>query len=227
MKIRTKLYAGFAVVISLTIGMGFITIRGIESVSRVASDTFKYLLMSRNFALSAQSNFIRMDRADSIAILTATEDAFSEQSEVVAELDALIREDLDIFAERMRNAEAPPLIAQILESLNDLAVLRNAQSRLLLAGTADVDELSAERMLLLADVNEIFEYLVDLSVEEGFDFLLNAEETAEGNFETQLIAIVALIGIGLLIAGLLSRSTVRPLSAITAVTTRLSKGARK
>ena len=102
MKIRTKLYAGFAVVISLTIGMGFITIRGIESVSRVASDTFKYLLMSRNFALSAQSNLIRMDRADSIAILTATEDAFSEQSEVVAELDALIREDLDIFAERMR-----------------------------------------------------------------------------------------------------------------------------
>ena len=64
--------------ILLTIGMEFITIRGIESVSRVASDTFKYLLMSRNFALSAQSNFIRMDRADSIAILTATEDAFSE-----------------------------------------------------------------------------------------------------------------------------------------------------
>ena len=153
MKIRTKLYAGFAVVISLAIGMGFITIRGIESVSRVASATFKYLLMSRNFALSAQSNFIRMGRADSIAILTATEDAFSEQSEVVAELDARIREDLDIFAERMRNAEAPPLIAQIRKSLNDLAVLRNAQSRSLLAGTADVDELGAERMLLLADIN--------------------------------------------------------------------------
>ncbi|MFP6691359.1 MAG: HAMP domain-containing methyl-accepting chemotaxis protein, partial [Alphaproteobacteria bacterium] len=109
-------------------------------------------------------------------------------------------------------------------SLNDLAVLRNAQSRSLLAGTADVDELGAERMLLFADINENFEYLVDLSVEEGFDFLLSAEETAEGIFETQLIAIVALIGIGLLIAGLLGRNTVRPLSAITAVTTRLSKG---
>ena len=97
----------------------------------------------------------------------------------------------------------------------------------MLAGTADVDELGAERMLLLADINENFEYLVDLSVEEGFDFLLSAEETAEGIFETQLIASVALVGIGLLIAGLLGRNTVRPHSAITAVTTRLSKGARK
>ena len=79
-------------------------------------------------------------------------------------------------------------------------------------------------MLLLADMNENFEYLVDLSVEEGFDFLLSAEETAEGIFETQLIAIVALIAIGILIAGLLGRSIVRPLGAITAVTTRLSKG---
>ena len=143
MKIRTKLYAGFAVVILLTIGMGFITIRGIESVSRVANDTFEYPLMSSNFARSAQSNFIRMDRADSIAIVTATEDAFSEQLEVVAELDVLIREDLDIVAERMRNAEAPPLIAQLRETLSDLAALREAQSESLLAGTADLDDLRA------------------------------------------------------------------------------------
>ncbi len=210
--------------ILLTVAIGYVTIRGIESISGVANDTFEYPLMSGTFARSAQSNFIRMDRADTIALLTATEEAIGTQMEEVAELDSLIREDIEVVAERMRNAEAGPLIAEIRGTLDDLGALRTEQSELLLGGAADVEMLREQRMDLLADMHENFEYLVDLSVEEGYDFLLSAEDTAAGIYETQLIAIVALILVGLIIAGLLGRSIVRPIGAITAVTTRLSQG---
>ncbi len=204
--------------------MGYVTIRGIESISQVANDTFEYPLMSSNFARSAQTNFIRLDRVDSIVSQSAAEEERTARLEFAGELNELISEDLDVVAERMRNEEAPPLIAQIRATLNDLAGLREAQFERLLSGEADIEALGEQRLELLTDMNENFEYLVDLSVEEGFDFLLSAEETAEEIRETQLITILVTVGLGILIAGLLGRSIVRPLGAITAATTQLADG---
>jgi methyl-accepting chemotaxis protein len=220
LKISTKLYAGFAMVILLAVVLGFFTVRGIESMSGVANDAFEYPLTSGSFARSAQNKFLRLELADREVLPGAGAMA-------AAELDSQIRGDLDIVVERLRHDEAPKLVAEIRTALDKLKPPRGTPTDQLPAGAGAIETLGEQRRDLFSGTHGKFERLVDLTVEAGYDFLHAAEDRAAGIYETQLAAVAALIAVAIVIAGLLAGGTARPLAAVALAATRLSRGDRE
>ncbi|MBT6441483.1 MAG: HAMP domain-containing protein [Alphaproteobacteria bacterium] len=214
MRIRGKLILGFSVMILLTGGMGYLAITSIQETTRQTSEVFEFPLMSSNFARSAQANFVRMDRADLQAQHSVTAEQTESEIELAQEFDSLIREDLEIVAERLRHDDGTAVIANIVAGLDSLTSSRND------FGAANIEARDA----VFEDTNEQLELLIELGVEEGFDYLTASQDMADRVMTTNLFAIGITLGIGVLIALLLARIIARPTAAIAAATTRLAEG---
>ena len=190
--------------------MGFTAIDGLLRTSKLTNELFDYPLMASNFARGAQTAFVRIRVAgDDIGI--------------VAEQERMLREDLEVVGERLTDPVAAPLIAHIEERLTRLSVIRAEKTRLIEEGGRLGETLLREAVIFRA-IDEDLSALVELAVVQGFDFMLAAEDTSDEVFNIQLflVALVLLTGLG--IAIYLGSRIVKPIRAITAVTSRLATG---
>ena len=210
MKIRNKLVIGFTAIVLFSGAMGFTAVDGILRTSRLTTELFEYPLMASSFARSAQTAFVRIRLA-------------GENTPVIAAHERAVREDLSIVSERLRNPAGAALITHIESGLERLAHLRKTKARLAEEG-GNLGETILRQEVAYETIEEELETLVELAVVRGYDFMLAAEENSNKVFNIQVFFVCLVISLGLGISLYLGRQFVRPIRAITAVTSRLAAG---
>ena len=165
MKIRNKLIIGFSAIILFSGVMGFTAVDGILRTSRLTNELFEYPLMASNFARGAQTAFVRMRVA-------------GDNEPVAADQEQVLREDLAIVTERLRDPAGAGLIAHIEHDLKRLADLRAKKARLIETG-GRLGETLLRQHVASAEIDANLEALVELAVVEGAVWVAAVEEQAE------------------------------------------------
>jgi methyl-accepting chemotaxis protein len=228
MKIRNKLMLGFAATIAISATMGLYAAAGISRTTAMTGELYDKPLMAADFSRSALENFMRLDRAASIAVLSQDATALAELPEKAASLRETIEEDLEIVEERFPDSSAAPVLAEIREVVGGWteATLRIAAAAAEPGGdaAAAARELRAARAELVAAAEEKFDLLVELAKGQGLDYRQEAARLGASTLLMIQIAVAASVAFGILVALFLARGIARPVTGMTATMTRLAAG---
>jgi methyl-accepting chemotaxis protein len=229
MKIRSKLLVGFAATIGIGAAVGGYAIIELERASALTGVVYDKPLMSIDFSRSALENFLRLDRAASVALSAGDPGMLKDLPKQQAALADAIAEDFAIVVERFPDHSGAALVEQIKAPLGAWldATKRAGEAKLagLQGGTgADLAKITAERAQLLKTVEGKFDILVEEAKAQGLTF--REDSAALGRWSSLVIRIAVAVNLllGVAVAILLARRIGRPIMGITATMTTLAGG---
>jgi signal transduction histidine kinase len=208
--IRTIIFVGFGTMSLLVGGLGAYGIYGSDRAGRVVADTYDYPLMAINFARAASLDFARMSNAP----LPAPRAPPAAQAKL-DELEESFFADLKVAEQRATHPQAVAVIGDIKALVERWGELRHAAASP--ASSVELDRLSEA-------IVDKFDLLIELTAEQSF---VERRKAISGIAALKWLGIassaVALLLSGL-IAFLLSRRIIRPLSAAAMVANRIAAG---
>lgn len=221
MKIRTRLLAGFLLLIGISAGTGFYSLLVIDRTSALTGELYDRPLMASSFALSATADFERANRMLAVAALADGGAKLREQSKAIAEAKATVVEDLDIVEQRFPGDRGTQMVGDVKKLLADWDAL---MQRMVSATPQDLPGLLVTEAPLRDKIEGKLDILVEGAKEEGLNF--SEEAAAVGRFSHWMLLAAGgcTIGIGILIALLIARSIGRPIIAITRTMSALAAG---
>ena len=229
MKIRSKLLVGFAATISIGAAVGGYALIELERASALTGDVYDKPLMSIDFSRSALENFLRFDRAATVALSADDPGLLKNLPKQQDELASAIADDFAIVVERFPDRSGATLVEQIKAPLGAWldATKRAGEAKLaaLQGGAgADLAKITAERAQLLKTVEGKFDILVEEAKAQGLTFREDAGALGRRSSLIIRIAVVANLLLGIAVAILLARRIARPIMGITATMTTLAGG---
>ena len=223
MSIKIKLLAGFLVVVSLAVIQGYIAVEKMDTTNRLVGQMYDGPLMTINFARSAKTNFLALERSVQRGFRNPELLSDEDYLDTLTELQETIVEDLDVVLERTSDQRIVDLIGQINAEqeqwwdLASAAIESAGDGAATLAGNARADELAAA-------VDGDLDLVVEYAAEGGYLFRTSSDATI-AETRTFLIAMIAgTVLLGLLIASLTAFSICRPMGRMTQSMKRLSEG---
>ena len=230
MKIRSKLLVGFAA----TIGIGGAAVGGyaiveLERASALTGVVYDKPLMSIDFSRSALENFLRLDRAATVALTSNDPGLLKDLPKQQESFAGAIADDLAIVLERFPDRSGAALVEQIKAPLGTWldATKRAGEAKLAAVqggASADLEKVTAERAQLLKTVETKFDILVEEAKAQGLTFREDAAALGRSSTRNIWIAVVATFLLGVVAAILLARLIARPITGITATMTTLAGG---
>ncbi|MDA1101291.1 MAG: HAMP domain-containing protein, partial [Proteobacteria bacterium] len=222
MNLRAKLIAGSTAVILFTVFQGMIAVDRIEQTGRLAGDLYDGPLMAINFARSAKTNFLQLDRQMMVAAGQPKLLASDEVGETLEDLHSGFREDLQVVLERSkderiaRNLNAVGAMADEWWRLSQLAIAAVKGGE----GTVSTDELHE----VVETVNEKLDQVIEYASENGYNFNLSAKQAVEETHRFIILVMLGTVVIGLLIAMVQGRMISRPITRMTRRMAALADG---
>ncbi len=218
-----KSITGISLLILASAAMGLIAVNSIDEVRKLAGQMYDGPLISSNFAHNAQTNFVRM-RAQAKAIFFIESADPAELRVSIDEFYELVRDDLDIVAERFQGEEGRELVAETVVLFEQWTPLKEGLFKRLESGSGETGGLSQQEEQLLLAIEENLDLIVELATEEGFNYRESTQDIADRAYQVQLAVVVAVVLIGVVIALCLHFSTIRPLVSMTKTMSILAAG---
>ena len=213
MNLSAKLMVGSAVIILFTAIQGMISVDRINQTGQLAGKLYDGPFMAMNFARSAKTNFLLLERQMTLATHQPSQLASEDFVETLTDLHESFQEDIEVVLERSDDA-------RISENLDVVGTMVDDWWRLSEAAIASVEagepEIPAERLMEVAAlVDGQLDLVIDFSTENGYEFDLSSEQSVA---ETRWFIIAVIIGtviIGLLVAVAQGRMISRPITWMT------------
>ena len=225
MKIRSKLLVGFAATISIGGAVGGYAIVELERSSALSGMLYDKPLMAIDFSRSALENFLRLDRAVTVALASGDAGLLKDLPKQQEALAGAITDDLGIVLERFPDHSGAALVEQIKTPLAAwLDVTKRAVGAKAGGAEADLAKALAERGTLLKTVEGKFDILVEEAKAQGLTFREDAAALGRWSSLVIRIAVAANLLLGIVVAVLLARRIARPITGITATMTKLAGG---
>ena len=217
MKIRHKSNAAILLIVIVSGVMGLYAIWGMTTLDALTTRMYDQPLMATSFARSAHTNFIKLDRSLTLALTADDPEVSAAQVAQGQEFEDLIREDLDIVAERVLTEDARELVSTIENLLNRSQTLQRwlhtDGGESILGLTRMLQEKQAEFTI----IEDNFDLLVEQVAVEGFLFRQDASATQETIARFQIIALGVVMLISLVTAVFLGRSAFRPIEVLARI----------
>jgi methyl-accepting chemotaxis protein len=229
MKIRSKLLVGFAATIGIGAAVGGYAIVELERASALTGLIYDKPLMSIDFSRSAFENFLRLDRAATVALSSSEPSLLKDLPKQQKALAEAIGDDLAIVVERFPDPSGARLVEQVKAPLATWldATKRAGETKLAaLDGGAvgDLAKITAERAQLLKAVEGKFDILVEEAKAQGLTFREDAAALGRWSSLVIRIAVATNFLLGVVVAVLLARRIARPITGITETMTTLAGG---
>jgi methyl-accepting chemotaxis protein len=229
MKIRSKLLVGFAATIGIGAAVGGYAIVELERASALTGVVYDKPLMSIDFSRSAFENFLRLDRAATVALSSSEPGLLKDLPKQQKALAEAIGDDLAIVVERFPDPSGAGLVDKVKAPLATWldATKRAGEAKLaaLDGGAAgDLTKITAERAQLLKTVEGKFDILVEEAKAQGLTFREDAAALGRWSSLVIRIAVAANFLLGVVVAVFLARRIARPITGITETMTTLAGG---
>lgn len=225
--LRMKLIAGFAVVIIFALMEGIFAVKTIESTGQLAVVMYDKPLMAINFARSAKSNFVLLDRT--LMRYELDPDTYDVETgfEEFEELYESFIDDLDIVTERNETERVAAKISEI-ESLAErwweIAVAR-LDSIPVQGGVGTLQMGAAsESAELGAAIDRNLDLIVEYASEDGYDYRSLSESNIESSGWLMMAAAAVVTALGFATAIIIGLLISRPIGRITGCMTLLAEG---
>jgi signal transduction histidine kinase len=198
----------------ITGAVGAYGIYELFTAADIVVDTFDGSLMAINYARSANATFALIDRDELLRRRTAPDRRAEIESNIEDLMDGLIG-DLGVARERVRTAQAARLVDQIKAEVTAWDAGRRAD-----ASAPGKFDLRTASTTILDHFDQLTEFIADhafVARREAVWSISYLEYTAFG-------ALAVALGAGILIAFLLRRHIIRPLTAAAGVAERIAHG---
>jgi methyl-accepting chemotaxis protein len=220
MRIATSLVGGFGVVIGATLGLGVHSIHSIHTMNDLITKTYDNALMASTYAQSAQTAFVRLDRAFTRAAASRGEAELDDAMEAIAEIEKGLVADLDVVRARALNPDSRALVDEIRRRYDAWKPARmQAVSRARQAGEVRQPESESARL-----IEERLTTLTDQATETGYEFRVDSGEHARMSLYLAYAATAAVVAVSFLVATVLTRGIAPPLRAVIAQLRELASG---
>jgi methyl-accepting chemotaxis protein len=220
MRIANSLLAGFGIVIGATLGLGIYSIHSIRTMNGLITRTYDNALMASTYAQSAQTAFVRLDRAYARAAATRTEAESRQAMEGIAKIEKGLAADLDVVKARALNPESRALVDEIRKEYDAWKAARvEAVARARTAGEVRQAEPDSGPR-----IEARLTTLTDQATETGYEFRMDSGQHARMSLYLAYAATGVVVGISLLVGTVLSRRIVPPLRAVILQLRELASG---
>ena len=221
-KIGVRLWAGFAVILVLTLALGVIAQTEMTSLANLTNKFHKHPYTVTSAVLRADRNIIAMEREMKAVALAPDNTAMTPHIEAVDSLEAKVLEEFEILEERFLGDKA--LVTSARQAVLDWRPIREEVLDLMKDGrimaAADVaDDKGAAQIAL---IDERMQALIDFAQNKGGSFITNANTTrdeAQALVWALIAATAILVGV---IAYATTRSITRPLNDLRGAMVRLA-----
>jgi diguanylate cyclase (GGDEF)-like protein len=216
--IRGKIMLAFLAVGLLTAGLGAFALAGIDLAGRLVVATYDNALMSISYARAAAGNFTALQaiEARERAIAGAVDTASGRFAHLVDET----RGNLEVAADRAQGDAARAAAAAAALAVEAWLARATAVPQ------QDEDAIARWRSLdtAAAAAEEAFDVLVNLAAGDGFVHRRRAVDTVEDTHQATIAATAIALGLGLIVAVLLSRRIIGPVAAASAAARGIAAG---
>ena len=221
MNIRSRLLAGFALVILISAATGLYSISAIDRISALTGELYDRPLMASSFALSATVDFERADRLLSDAALAGAGDGLHAREAAITASEASVADDLRVVEQRFPEARGGKMIDDVRKPLADWDVL---MKHMIVASADQLPVMLAAQGALRDKIEGNLDILVEAAKEDGLNFRQDA--AADGKAASWMLvgATGLIVAGGILIALAVARGISRPVVAITKIMSRLAAG---
>jgi len=215
-RIQTKLFLAFSIVILATLALSTYSIYSIYTTNGVVSRLFDNVLMASTFSQSAHKDFAKLELA--IGALEGRKDpANPEQARaLVQKLEKDFLEDLEVVQERALDQESVTLITEIKK------LYKNWKHEAQDSSSRETANLQTKNY-----GNQIESKLEDLTqkaTETGYKFRLTSTQRATSTTRAAYAVIIFVVIVGSSMAAVLSKSIVSPIRGLRDQLTGLGSG---
>jgi methyl-accepting chemotaxis protein len=221
MKIRTRLLAGFLLVVAVSAATGLYSILVIDKTSALTAELYDRPLMASSFALSATVDFERADRALAVAALTGSGAGLKQLEAAIVALEANVTDDLGVVEQRFPTARG---IAMAGEVRKLFANWDDLMKRMVACTPDQLPVMLAAQAALQDKIEAKLDILVEGAKEEGLNFRNDAAAMGRASHWMLVGGVSFTVAAGIFIALLIARSIARPLVAITRTMSGLAGG---
>jgi methyl-accepting chemotaxis protein len=219
--IRNRLLVGFLLVIVISATMGVYAITMIGRMSTMTSELYDHSLMASNFALSATSDFERLDRTLTVTALSDGGAGLRDAAKSIGAIHTTVLDDLGVVRERFPGTRGIQMVDELKKLLADWD---SETKRIVEASPADLPKLLTAKDKLRNTIDAKLDILVEAAKEEGLNFRQEAADVSDFSYQMLLVAVGVTIAFGIAISLLIARSIARPIIAITGTMSRLAAG---
>jgi diguanylate cyclase (GGDEF)-like protein/PAS domain S-box-containing protein len=217
--IRGWILVAFLAMSMITGALGVYTTFGITKAGVLVAKTFDQSLMSINYARAAAADFASMQAAIARRWITTDADIRHQLDQKVEALEQSLADDLAIAAERAQSVRA----ANAAEKAQQAVAAWSDIHRQLLVG--DESRTAWEAIDNYARTAEQqIDLLINYTAGDGFIYRQNARATVALDTQLNLLATALAVILSAIVAWLLGRRIIGPVSAASAVAERIAHG---
>ena len=208
--IRTRLTAGFSILIILVLFIGMFSYSKLVLLGEQTEKIYKHPLTVTRASLSASNEIQEIAIIMKEMVQLTDKQSISNAQKEMEKLVESLSKQLNIVEERILGAEGDALIAKVQARFNQWKPVRDSYVEALLARNTPTNEAKQFRVELL----QLMQSLSDYASNKADGFYNNAKTTTESTLSIVLTMIISAIVIAILAALYLMRSVIPPLNKL-------------
>lgn len=224
MRIQTRLFVSFAIVLALLIGVGGYSLNRMNLLAGLTNNMYEKPFTVRKAIRSAYLNLMQMNRSLNLMVTSKTSGAVSAELQAVNDSEKEFRRNMGIVKDRFSGNQSE--VNDVIRTYDEWKPLRDQVITLVLDNRKDIAK------TLLADIeSKLFTKLdkesadvLTIADKEATEFFQGAQSAASMSLILTSLAVAVAAGIVVIIAVTLTRSIIRPLGTAMEVAERVSRG---
>jgi methyl-accepting chemotaxis protein len=223
MRIRGKILGGLTAITIVTMVMGGYAAVSLQHAGSLTERLYDGPLMASDFAGSAMTNFVKLDRAVTRALLQRQAGAAVDTASVKEQESAIV-DDLAIVEERSNDPASMTRINEVKTALGQWDALRDK----LLGDTAlsaeAIAALLKDKDALMKTIGSRIDIVNEAAKEQGYYFRQDARRIVSNAVMGLVVVAAVAVVLTLLIGFLLARNIGQPVAAMATAMTKLAGG---
>lgn len=224
MRIQTRLFVSFAIVLALLIGVGGYSLNRMNLLAGLTNNMYEKPFTVRKAIRSAYLDLMQMNRSLNLMVTSKTSGAVSAELQAVNDSEKEFRRNMGIVKDRFPGNQSE--VNDVVRTYDEWKPLRDQVITLVLDNRKDIAK------SLLADIeSKLFTKLdkesadvLTIADKQATEFFRGAQSAARMSLILTSFAVAVAAGIVVIIAVTLTRSIIRPLGAAMGVAERVSRG---
>lgn len=224
MRIRTRLFVSFAIVLVLLVGVGGYSLDRMNLLADLTNDLYEHPFTVRKSIRDAYLNLMQMNRSLNRMVTSPGSGTVSADLQTINESEKEFMKNMGMVRERFLGKQSD--VDDVVKAYEEWKPLRDRVIALVVAN----EKGKAKELLTGVEANLFTKLdkesgdILAFADRKAAEFFKGAQSTARMSLILTSLAIIAAVGLVVLVAVTLTRSIIRPLDTAMGVAARVADG---